>query len=83
MDMNDLQDVAETPALPTVNINGRVTTLAEPTLDALRGALRTAGVVTFAAIVDGVEESDPSRLVTALEAGEPIEIRTYAKPGSR
>jgi len=78
----DISQLTEPAPTTTVSINGSSTTLTAPTLDALRAALRAAGVVTFVAVVDGQEVADPDAIVEGLADGSTVEIRTYAKPGA-
>ena len=78
MEISQLNDTPST----TVSINGAHTALTAPTLEALRSALRAAGVVTFVAVVNGQEVADPNMVVAGLEEGANVEIRTYAKPGA-
>lgn len=65
-----------------VTINGAQVVLPEATLPTLRTALRAKGIVTFAAVVDGEEVSNPMTLVDAIAQNKSVEIRTYAKPGA-
>lgn len=75
-------DELEQPEEFAVTVNGSKVVLATATLEALRAALRAKGIVTFAAVVNGDECSNPASLVEAIANGEQVEIRTYAKPGA-
>ncbi len=79
---SDLAEAVETAG--ELRVNGERVALSadDNVLDVLKRETARRGITTFAAYVNGRELNSLDEIAEAIDDGNVVEVRTYAKPGA-